>query len=532
MPRVAGRSGSRRPATRPRRPCVGWPRRRPSTGCGKRAPAVAAEALECLGGNGYVEESGVAPAVPQAPPGPDLGGRGQHQQPRRPAGAGQAARRPGGAAGGDRAGSGGRAAARPRGGRPGARAGRSPDPAGPRPGRGGWSSGWPCSSRGRCCPSRHPAVADAFCASRWPATGAAFGTLRGASGPGCRRRAGHPQGGAGPEPLPARDGAGTVLLVRLVATAEHGKPEVGAWQATGEDWRPRSRPGGARPSWSRPGLPRSWSWRPATPARTILAKAAQGSPTTAAPTTTPPTTAAPTTTEAPPTTEAPATTEAPTTTKPKPAAPARPGPARGRPGHAPAAHELGYQVQEADGQFGPETHHSVVAFQKVNGLGRDGVVGPITRKALERPRVPRPAPPRRALHVEADLTLQVVYMVSGGKIVEVLDASSASGQTYTVDGDVRLAVTPQGSFVIQRKIDARRRSKLGLSLPPRLLHRRLRPPRRPLGPAVPGQPRLHPHHHHRHGPLVRQAPRRHPDAGLPNVTRGLRPVGPRNRWQG
>ena len=53
-------------------------------------------------------------------------------------------------------------------------------------------------------------------------------------------------------------------------------------------------------------------------------------------------------------------------------------------------------------------------------------------------------------------------MVRDGKIVEILDASSASGQTYTVDGDVRLAVTPQGSFVIQRKIDAWRRSKLGL----------------------------------------------------------------------
>ena len=195
------------------------------------------------------------------------------------------------------------------------------------------------------------------------------------------------------------------------------------------------------------------------------AKAAQGSPTTAAPSTTPPTTAAPTTTEAPPTTEAPATTEAPTTTKPKPAAPARLR--SGSEGAQVKAlqrrlHELGYQVQEADGQFGPETHHSVVAFQKVNGLGRDGVVGPITRKALERPRVPRPRSTKAGFHVEADLTLQVVYMVSDGKIVEVLDASSASGQTYTVDGDVRLAVTPRGSFVIQRKIDAWRRSKLGL----------------------------------------------------------------------
>jgi lipoprotein-anchoring transpeptidase ErfK/SrfK len=104
----------------------------------------------------------------------------------------------------------------------------------------------------------------------------------------------------------------------------------------------------------------------------------------------------------------------------------------------------------------------VVAFQKVNRLGRDGVVGPVTRKALEHPRAPRPRSTRAGFHVEADLTLQVVYLVKDGKIEEVLDASSASGQTYTVDGDVRLAVTPQGSFVIQRKIDGWRQSKLGL----------------------------------------------------------------------
>jgi Putative peptidoglycan binding domain/L,D-transpeptidase catalytic domain len=188
---------------------------------------------------------------------------------------------------------------------------------------------------------------------------------------------------------------------------------------------------------------------------------AQGTSTTAAPTTAPPTTAAPTTTAA-----APTTTEAPTTTaRPKPAAPAKLS--SGDEGAEVEAlqrrlRELGYQVREADGQFGGETHHSVVAFQKVNGLARDGVVGPITRRALERPRVPEPRSTGAGLHVEADLTLQVVYMVQDGKIVEILDASSASGGTYTVDGDVRLAVTPQGRFVIQRKIDAWRRSKLGL----------------------------------------------------------------------
>jgi N-acetylmuramoyl-L-alanine amidase len=195
-------------------------------------------------------------------------------------------------------------------------------------------------------------------------------------------------------------------------------------------------------------------------------QAAEGVTSTSPPTTDPPTTTAPPTTSAPSTTEAPTTTAAPTTTtKPKPAEPATLR--SGSEGAAVKAlqqrlHQLGYQVQAADGQFGGETHHSVVAFQKVNRLGRDGVVGPITRKALASPRAPKPRSAKAGFHVEADLTLQVVYMVRDGKVVEILDASSASGQHYTVDGDVRLAVTPLGSFTIQRKIDGWRKSKLGL----------------------------------------------------------------------
>ncbi|HYY81153.1 MAG TPA: L,D-transpeptidase family protein [Actinomycetes bacterium] len=124
--------------------------------------------------------------------------------------------------------------------------------------------------------------------------------------------------------------------------------------------------------------------------------------------------------------------------------------------------QLGYQVHQADGEFGSETQHAVVAFQKVNRLDRDGVVGPLTRKALQHPRVPSPRSRKAGFHVEADLTLQVVYLVKDGRIQEILDASSASGQTYTVHGDVRVAVTPLGSFQIQRKINAWRKSDLGL----------------------------------------------------------------------
>jgi peptidoglycan hydrolase-like protein with peptidoglycan-binding domain len=178
-------------------------------------------------------------------------------------------------------------------------------------------------------------------------------------------------------------------------------------------------------------------------------------PTTITPTTATPTTAAPTTT-------------VPPTTRPKPTRPAEPAKLRsGSEGRAVEAlqrrlAELGYQVHEVDGEFGSETHHAVVAFQKVNRIGRDGVVGPVTRKALERPRVPSPRSRQAGFHVEADLTLQVVYLVEDGRIREILDASSGSGQNYTVRGDVRVAVTPLGGFQIQRKIDAWRKSDLGL----------------------------------------------------------------------
>src|SRR5262245_22860493 len=39
---------------------------------------------------------------------------------------------------------------------------------------------------------------------------------------------------------------------------------------------------------------------------------------------------------------------------------------------------LHYDIGTVDGVFGSNTYHAVVAFQKVNGLSRDGVVGPTT----------------------------------------------------------------------------------------------------------------------------------------------------------
>lgn len=159
-------------------------------------------------------------------------------------------------------------------------------------------------------------------------------------------------------------------------------------------------------------------------------------------------------------------------TRPKPPAPALPAIARpGDHGKGVAALQrqlaaLGYEVRTVDGQYGPATQHAVVAFQKVNHLSRDGLAGPKTMKALAHPRRPSPHTGGSGLHLEADLTLQVIYVVSNGRIAQILDASSASGRTYLSHGSVRLAHTPEGSFQIGRKVDGWHRSYLGLMYRP------------------------------------------------------------------
>jgi N-acetylmuramoyl-L-alanine amidase len=113
---------------------------------------------------------------------------------------------------------------------------------------------------------------------------------------------------------------------------------------------------------------------------------------------------------------------------------------------------LRYDVGPVDGVFGSSTHHGVVAFQKVNGLVRDGIVGPRTWAALARPVIPRPRRWRSGSSLEVNLTRQVVYLARQGVVLRILDASSGKAATPT----------PTGNFAIVRRIDGWRQSSLGL----------------------------------------------------------------------
>jgi peptidoglycan hydrolase-like protein with peptidoglycan-binding domain len=188
--------------------------------------------------------------------------------------------------------------------------------------------------------------------------------------------------------------------------------------------------------------------------------AATESPTTTDPPTT--TTGRPTTTTAPATT----TTAPPTTTTTAPPDPAADGTLElGEGGPAVLALQqrlvdLGYWLGSADGNYGQLTRQAVMAFQKAEGLGRDGVAGPVTQGRLAA--AGRQGSRAGGTGLEIDLERQVLMVVQGGQVQWVINTSTGNNETYTSStGGSARAVTPPGSYTINRQIDGVREAPLG-----------------------------------------------------------------------
>jgi lipoprotein-anchoring transpeptidase ErfK/SrfK len=130
-----------------------------------------------------------------------------------------------------------------------------------------------------------------------------------------------------------------------------------------------------------------------------------------------------------------------------------------------------YYIGAIDGKPGPATTSAIMAFQKVNGLSADGVVGPATLAALAAPAVPalKGGP---ATRIEVDLTKQVLYLVKGDALVRTLPVSSGNGATYaTAGGGTARALTPVGTFTIERRIVGERHAPLGVLYDPLYFHK-------------------------------------------------------------
>ena len=124
--------------------------------------------------------------------------------------------------------------------------------------------------------------------------------------------------------------------------------------------------------------------------------------------------------------------------------------------------QLGYRPGSADGAYGAQTASAVMAFEKHEGLGRDGVAGPQVRGRL---RDPHGAGPRRKgprPSIEVDLDRQIAFVVSRNGRVAILNVSTGSGETYDVPGGgTAVAYTPTGRFTVYRKVDGIVEAPLG-----------------------------------------------------------------------
>lgn len=114
--------------------------------------------------------------------------------------------------------------------------------------------------------------------------------------------------------------------------------------------------------------------------------------------------------------------------------------------------ELGYDVGTPDGRWGARTSYSLMAFQKVEGLTRDGQDGPETQAALATASTPGPMVPGGApTRIEIDVERQVMFHWVDGSLARILTVSTGNNEHYCVDGACSVAVTPGGSFRIGRK---------------------------------------------------------------------------------
>ena len=98
---------------------------------------------------------------------------------------------------------------------------------------------------------------------------------------------------------------------------------------------------------------------------------------------------------------------------------------------------LGYATP-LTGSYDDGTSRAVLAFRKVNNLGRDGfATGGVYDRLLRRKGAFRLRYPKAGKHVEFDWSRQVVVLAQGGKPWRVYHASSGKPSTPTVFGTFR-----------------------------------------------------------------------------------------------
>lgn len=128
---------------------------------------------------------------------------------------------------------------------------------------------------------------------------------------------------------------------------------------------------------------------------------------------------------------------------------------------------LHYDPGPVDGRYRGGLTSAVMAFQKVAGMPRNGratvdVLAAVAAAADPAPLLADGGPTR----IEVDFKRQVLFFYKDGVLQRIIPVSTGNGKRYCEDGICGVAVTPSGSFRIERRIKGKRKSYLGLLYDP------------------------------------------------------------------
>jgi peptidoglycan hydrolase-like protein with peptidoglycan-binding domain len=128
---------------------------------------------------------------------------------------------------------------------------------------------------------------------------------------------------------------------------------------------------------------------------------------------------------------------------------------------------LHYDPGPLDGHYGGGLASAVMAFQKVAGMPRTSRATPDVLTGVAAATDPGPMlPDGGATRIEIDMPRQVLFYWRDGALLRVFPISTGTGRHYCENGDCGVAVTPSGSFRIERRIRGKHKSPLGVLYDP------------------------------------------------------------------
>ena len=112
--------------------------------------------------------------------------------------------------------------------------------------------------------------------------------------------------------------------------------------------------------------------------------------------------------------------------------------------------DLGYWTGPVDGVLDDGTRSALIAFQKWEGRA---INGRLTREELEAMKTATAPGPRDGgyEHVEVDVERQVLMLVGEDGAIRVLPVSTGNNKQFMDQGQMSVAYTPRGRFVVYDK---------------------------------------------------------------------------------